>query len=92
MATKFTDPEEVRCSFCGKSASQVKKMIAGNGVYICNEDVDLAKHIIDDELRLDSLKEARELPKPMEIKQQLCLLYTSPSPRDSSKSRMPSSA
>ena len=53
MATKFTDPEEVRCSFCGKSASQVKKMIAGNGVYICNEDVDLAKHIIDDELRLD---------------------------------------
>ena len=71
MATKFTDPEEVKCSFCGKSASQVKKMIAGNGVYICNEDIELAKRIIDDELRLDSLKEARELPKPMQIKEEL---------------------
>ena len=71
MATKFTDPEEVKCSFCGKSASQVKKMIAGNGVYICNEDIELAKRIIDDELRLDSLKETRELPKPMQIKEEL---------------------
>ena len=46
-------------------------MIAGNGVYICNECVDLAKKIIDDELRADSLKTARELPKPVEIKKQL---------------------
>ena len=46
-------------------------MIAGNGVYICNECVDLAKKIIDDELRADSLKAARELPKPVEIKKEL---------------------
>lgn len=71
MATQFTDQEEIKCSFCGKTQDQVKKMIAGNGVYICNECVDLSKKIIDDELRADSLKRARELPKPMEIKKKL---------------------
>ncbi|WP_301048910.1 ATP-dependent Clp protease ATP-binding subunit ClpX [Lactobacillus intestinalis] len=71
MATQFTDQEEIKCSFCGKTQDQVKKMIAGNGVYICNECVDLSKKIIDDELRVDSLKKARDLPKPMEIKEQL---------------------
>lgn len=71
MATQFTDQEEVKCSFCGKTQDQVKKMIAGNGVYICNECVDLSKKIIDDELKADSIKEAKELPKPMEIKKEL---------------------
>jgi len=71
MATQFTDQEEIKCSFCGKTQDQVKKMIAGNGVYICNECVDLSKKIIDDELRADSLKKAHDLPKPMEIKKQL---------------------
>ena len=71
MATQFTDQEEIKCSFCGKTQDQVKKMITGNGVYICNECVDLSKKIIDDELRVDSLKKARDLPKPMEIKEQL---------------------
>ncbi len=71
MATQFSDPAEIKCSFCGKTQDQVKKMIAGNGVYICNECVDLSKKIIDDELRADSIKKARELPKPMEIKKQL---------------------
>ncbi|MCT0192459.1 ATP-dependent Clp protease ATP-binding subunit ClpX [Lactobacillus helveticus] len=71
MANQFTDQEEIKCSFCGKSQDQVKKMIAGNGVYICNECVDLSKKIIDDELRADSVKTASELPKPMEIKKQL---------------------
>ena len=46
-------------------------MIAGNGVYICNECVDLSKKIIDDELKADSIKQSKELPKPMEIKKQL---------------------
>ncbi|CPR72323.1 ATP-dependent protease ATP-binding subunit ClpX [Chlamydia trachomatis] len=68
---QFTDQEEIKCAFCGKTQDQVKKMIAGNGVYICNECVDLAKKIIDDELRADSLKAARELPKPVEIKKEL---------------------
>ena len=71
MANQFTDQEEIKCAFCGKTQDQVKKMIAGNGVYICNECVDLAKKIIDDELRADTLKTARELPKPVEIKKQL---------------------
>ena len=71
MANQFTDQEELKRAFCGKTQDQVKKMIAGNGVYICNECVDLAKKIIDDELRADSLKAARELPKPVEIKKEL---------------------
>ena len=71
MTTQFTDQKEIKCSFCGKTQDQVKKMIAGNGVYICNECVDLSKKIIDDELRADSMKQTRELPKPMEIKKQL---------------------
>ena len=72
MASQFTDQqEEIKCSFCDKTQDQVKKMIAGNGVYICNECVDLSKRIIDDELKSDSLKKARDLPKPMEIKKQL---------------------
>ena len=71
MATQFTDQEEVKCSFCGKTQDQVKKMIAGNGVYICNECVDLSKKIIDDELKADSIKQSKELPKPIEIKKQL---------------------
>ena len=71
MASQFTDQEVIRCSFCDKTQDQVKKMIAGNGVYICNECVDLSKKIIDDELKSDSLKKAQDLPKPMEIKKQL---------------------
>ena len=71
MVTQFTDQEEVKCSFCGKTQDQVKKMIAGNGVYICNECVALSKKIIDDELKADVVKEAKELPKPMDIKKQL---------------------
>ena len=46
MANQFTDQEEIKCAFCGKTQDQVKKMIAGNGVYICNECVDLAKKIL----------------------------------------------
>lgn len=72
MATKYSDGvDEITCSFCGKTQAQVKKMIAGNGVYICNECVALSKEIIDDELKADSLKETKDLPKPVEIKNQL---------------------
>ncbi len=41
----------VTCSFCGKSQDQVKKIVAGPGVYICNECIDLCKEIIDEELK-----------------------------------------
>lgn len=71
MTNDVTQPEEVRCSFCGKSQSQVRKIVAGNGVYICNECIEVSQKIIDDELRADSLKETKDLPKPMEIKKQL---------------------
>lgn len=71
MPIDTQDTEEIKCSFCGKSQSQVKKIVAGNGVYICNECIELSKRIVDDELKADSLKETKELPKPMEIKKQL---------------------
>ena len=71
MPTDTQDTEEIKCSFCGKSQSQVKKIVEGNGVYICNECIELSKRIVDDELKADSLKESKELPKPMEIKKQL---------------------
>lgn len=73
MATQFQSvPEEIKCSFCGKTQNQVKKMIAGNdGVYICNECVELAENLIKDEIRVTSIKQAENLPKPVEIKKQL---------------------
>ena len=71
LPTDTQNTEEIKCSFCGKSQSQVKKIVAGNGVYICNECIELSKRIVDDELKADSLKESKELPKPMEIKKQL---------------------
>ncbi|QNQ82424.1 ATP-dependent Clp protease ATP-binding subunit ClpX [Lactobacillus sp. PV037] len=71
MNNDITLKEEVKCSFCGKSQSQVRKLIAGNGVYICDECIATSQQIIEDELRADSLKEAKDLPKPMDIKKQL---------------------
>ncbi|ADG40038.1 MULTISPECIES: ATP-dependent Clp protease ATP-binding subunit ClpX [Leuconostoc] len=60
--------EEIYCSFCGKSASEVKKIVAGpNGIYICNECVDLAKNIIDEELPVNQVPKTLSLPTPHEI-------------------------
>lgn len=71
MPTQYEEQEKIKCSFCGKTQDQVKKMIAGNEAYICNECVDLSKKIIDEELRVDSIKRATSLPKPIEMKQKL---------------------
>ncbi len=66
------DTRHIRCSFCGKTEDQVKKMIEGPGVYICNECVDLCFEIVEDEF--DNIsenpvdEEIKELPKPREIK------------------------
>ena len=57
----------VTCSFCGKSQDQVKKIVAGPGVYICNECIDLCKEIIDEEFSQDSAQETLEVPTPAEI-------------------------
>ncbi|EJE99067.1 ATP-dependent Clp protease ATP-binding subunit ClpX [Liquorilactobacillus mali] len=59
--------EPVMCSFCGKSQDQVKKIVAGPGVYICNECIDLCKEIIDEEFRDQATEELTDVPKPREI-------------------------
>ena len=57
----------LKCSFCGKSQKQVKKLIAGPGVYICDECIDLCNEIIEEELSESSDLKWDELPKPQEI-------------------------
>ncbi|MBM7789445.1 ATP-dependent Clp protease ATP-binding subunit ClpX [Tenggerimyces flavus] len=57
----------LKCSFCGKSQKQVKKLIAGPGVYICDECIDLCNEIIEEELSESSEVGLHELPKPREI-------------------------
>ncbi|MCI5871847.1 MAG: AAA family ATPase, partial [Streptococcus sp.] len=55
------------CSFCGKSQEEVKKIIAGNNVFICNECVELSQEIIREELAEDVLADLAETPKPKEL-------------------------
>ena len=59
--------ELLKCSFCGKTQKQVKKMIAGPGVYICDECIDLCNEIIEEELAEGTDVGFKELPKPQEI-------------------------
>ncbi len=61
---------QLTCSFCGKSQDEVKKLIAGPTVYICDECIELCNDIIDEEARLDqsATGETKQLPKPVEIK------------------------
>src|SRR5881296_1083079 len=64
---KFGDSDLLKCSFCGKSQKQVKKLIAGPGVYICDECIDLCNEIIEEELSETAELKLDELPKPIEI-------------------------
>jgi ATP-dependent Clp protease ATP-binding subunit ClpX len=65
---KFSDADALlKCSFCGKSQKQVKKLIAGPGVYICDECIELCNEIIEEELGEVALPVLAELPKPREI-------------------------
>jgi ATP-dependent Clp protease ATP-binding subunit ClpX len=59
--------EQLLCSFCGKSQRQVKKLIAGPGVYICDECIDLCNEIIDEELTSPATLDLDNLPRPKEI-------------------------
>jgi ATP-dependent Clp protease ATP-binding subunit ClpX len=59
--------EQLLCSFCGKSQRQVKKLIAGPGVYICDECIDLCNEIIDEELTSPSQLDLENLPRPRDI-------------------------
>ena len=67
MARPTEQNEQLLCSFCGKSQRQVKKLIAGPGVYICDECIDLCNEIIDEELTSPSSFDLDNLPKPREI-------------------------
>ncbi len=66
---KFGDDRgQLKCSFCGKLQEQVKKLVAGPGVYICDECIELCNEIIEEELSEDMDVELRDVPKPKEIK------------------------
>jgi ATP-dependent Clp protease ATP-binding subunit ClpX len=67
MARPTDSNEQLLCSFCGKSQRQVKKLIAGPGVYICDECIDLCNEIIDEELTVPPNFDLAHLPKPREI-------------------------
>ncbi|HCW9452709.1 TPA: ATP-dependent Clp protease ATP-binding subunit ClpX [Staphylococcus aureus] len=65
---KFNEDEEnLKCSFCGKDQDQVKKLVAGSGVYICNECIELCSEIVEEELAQNTSEEMTELPTPKEI-------------------------
>ena len=66
---KFGDDKgQLKCSFCGKLQEQVKKLVAGPGVYICDECIELCNEIIEEELSEEIDVELRDVPKPKEIK------------------------
>ncbi len=69
MANKFDDKKQLRCSFCHKTQDQVRKLIAGPNVYICDECIELCAEIIEEEFQdyVDEV-ELNNLPKPVEIK------------------------
>ncbi|HVF29832.1 MAG TPA: ATP-dependent Clp protease ATP-binding subunit ClpX [Pyrinomonadaceae bacterium] len=65
----FRRPEELLCcSFCGKSQNDVKKLIAGPGVYVCNECIDICNEIINDDEQTETTTTRATLPKPQDIK------------------------
>ena len=65
----FNDNDEkLVCSFCGKPQDMVRKLVAGPGVYICDECIELCNEIVDEEVREQDDDEVRGLPKPKEIK------------------------
>ncbi|KGF18146.1 ATP-dependent Clp protease ATP-binding subunit ClpX [Corynebacterium freneyi] len=70
MARMQESADLLKCSFCGKSQKQVKKLIAGPGVYICNECIELCNEIIEEELNVGSAPEESgdRLPRPAEIR------------------------
>ena len=65
---KYDEKKQLKCSFCGKSQDQVRRLIAGPGVYICDECIELCSEIIVDEFQGDVELDLGSLPKPAEIK------------------------
>jgi ATP-dependent Clp protease ATP-binding subunit ClpX len=70
MMTRYDEKKQLKCSFCGKSQEQVKRLVAGPGVYICDECIELCSEIIEEEFedtKIDA--EINEIPKPKEIRE-----------------------
>lgn len=66
---KFNDDKsQLKCSFCGKTQEQVRKLVAGPGVYICDECIELCNEIIEEEFGEEVELDLRDIPKPKEIK------------------------
>lgn len=65
---KFEDKKQLKCSFCGKNQEQVRRLIAGPGVYICDECIELCQEIIDEEFDEEVDVELEDIPKPAQIK------------------------
>jgi len=66
---KFNDDKgQLKCSFCGKTQDQVRKLVAGPGVYICDECIELCNEIVEEELGDEEEYELKDVPKPSEIK------------------------
>lgn len=65
---KNDDKRQLKCSFCGKNQDAVRRLIAGPGVYICDECIELCSEIISDEFDDNIQIETDSLPKPVEIK------------------------
>lgn len=66
---KFNDEKgQLKCSFCGKSQEQVRKLVAGPGVYICDECIELCTEIVEEELGHDEEVDLKDIPKPKEIR------------------------
>ncbi|WEG14030.1 ATP-dependent protease ATP-binding subunit ClpX [Pullulanibacillus sp. KACC 23026] len=67
---KFNDEKgQLKCSFCGKTQDQVRKLVAGPGVYICDECIELCTEIVEEELGAEEEVEFKDVPKPQEIRE-----------------------
>ncbi|WP_028561878.1 ATP-dependent protease ATP-binding subunit ClpX [Paenibacillus pinihumi] len=67
---KFNDEKgQLKCSFCGKSQEQVRKLVAGPGVYICDECIELCTEIVEEELGHEEELDMKDIPKPKDIRQ-----------------------
>ena len=71
MFTFSDEKGQVKCSFCGKTQEQVRKLVAGPGVYICDECIELCNEIIEEEVKEEGDLEDIDLPKPVDIKEVL---------------------
>lgn len=65
---RYDDRKQIKCSFCGKNQDQVRRLVAGPGVYICDECIDLCQEIIDEEFEDISDLEFQDIPKPQKIR------------------------